>query len=513
MVPRKQPKKPRRKPALASEEIDQLSGHPVAHAILDQFQQAYFTFKPRPDQPERFDQQTGFVESKSTGVAWLIGGNGAGTTSCAMNKLAKFVLSTPPPRKDTPFWVISNSYDMSMGICWKEKLHGQGHLPVADIDWDRIQWYRPNLDLPYIVPLKPWAGYGDRCWALEFKSYEQGRSLFQGRSIGGFCFVEQFPYALLVEVLRGCREYNFPGSKFCEFTPVDPALTVELETLIDEGKINEQTDIFRANTYCALEAGHIERSWFEDFFGVHVGEEMLETRTTGKLPHYEGTIYKTFEPLVHVREDFGPPFPENCYHARGIDWGFTKEHPFAVVWAYRDGTGDWWIYDCILDPRAGILLSDHMDEIKTRWPAPPGARTWGRTWADPSRVDLINEFNVNGIETHPASNNVHRGIECLQAKFKHQPQNGVPGIRPRLFIHKRCKALVNQLKAYRWLKSSGKGINPAAARKEPLKKDDDLPDALRYLVYSEQQFSGLQPSSMSTSRERPRRWGIQQAGR
>ena len=59
---------------------------------------AYFNFRPRPDQPDRFDEQTSFYESDTTGVSWLIGGNGAGTSEVACAKIAKFVFETPPPR-------------------------------------------------------------------------------------------------------------------------------------------------------------------------------------------------------------------------------------------------------------------------------------------------------------------------------------------------------------------------------------------------------------------------------
>ena len=72
---------------------------------------AYAYWQPRKDQHERFDQQTSFFNSAAHGVIFLVGGNGAGTTETALAKAAKFVLSEqPPPRKDTPFWIISNSF-------------------------------------------------------------------------------------------------------------------------------------------------------------------------------------------------------------------------------------------------------------------------------------------------------------------------------------------------------------------------------------------------------------------
>ena len=113
------------------EDLDDLQ---VAQSLLEQSEQAYFTFQPRADQHERFDQQTSFVESKAPGVIFLIGGNGAGTTECCMYKLSQFVLHTPPPRKDTPFWIIAGSYEQTMEACWVEKLYGHGHIPKSEVD-------------------------------------------------------------------------------------------------------------------------------------------------------------------------------------------------------------------------------------------------------------------------------------------------------------------------------------------------------------------------------------------
>ena len=73
----------------------------------------YFTFSPRPDQPERYDEQSGFYNSEATGVNFLLGGNGAGTTTTALAKSMKLVLRDfPPPRPATPFWIIAEGYNM-----------------------------------------------------------------------------------------------------------------------------------------------------------------------------------------------------------------------------------------------------------------------------------------------------------------------------------------------------------------------------------------------------------------
>ena len=196
----------------------------------------------RPDDAANFDQQYSFINNQDEGVAWHIGGNGSGTTEASMNKVAKFVLQRqPPPRKDTPFWIIGNSYEQVIESCWKEKLHGHGHIPDCEIQWDKVTWYDRKRGLPASVPLKPWPGRTNkRNWQIEFKSCGQGREQMQARAIGGFCFVEQFPYAILEEVVRGMREYNFAGSKLFFFEFGDPS-TAKV-TFSDSALLSANTD-------------------------------------------------------------------------------------------------------------------------------------------------------------------------------------------------------------------------------------------------------------------------------
>jgi pterin-4a-carbinolamine dehydratase len=133
----------------------------------------------------------------------------------------------------------------------------------------------------------------------------QGRHKMQAASIGGFGFIEQFPWGLFEEVLRGCREYNFPGAKLVEYTPVDPDLSLELEEMLENGHepeagripgaryLPKDWKIFHANTMCAMEQGHVDKKWFDEFFGM-IPEDMLETRMKGLFSTFEGIIYKDF---------------------------------------------------------------------------------------------------------------------------------------------------------------------------------------------------------------------------
>ena len=130
------------------------------------------------------------------------------------------------------------------------------------------------------------------------------------------------------------------------------------------------------------------------------------------------------------------------------------------------------------------------------------------TFADPSRPGELNEFNFRGITTHMAANDVHKGIDCIRSLLKIQ----VTTEQPRLFIHKRCIHLIEEMRKYRWLRgrkpTQGTLLNPKVANIVPLKRDDDTVDCLRYMVYSVERGFGAVPGSM-THQNYEKRQGVQ----
>lgn len=493
----------------------------AALPTIDPSELAYYTFRPRRDQPHRHDQQTAFFHSKHPGVTFLLGGNGAGTSTLALAKVVEFVLSTPPPRRDTPFWIIAESYEQTMNVCWKEKLHQLGHMPPQEVDWDRIRWYKPNNDWPFSVPLKPWPDRPGKNWQLVFKSYDQGRGKMQGESIGGFLFVEQFPWGLLEEVLRGCREYSFVGNKLAEFTPVNPAMSVELQEMEENDDLPPGWAIYRANTECAAEAGHVSRQWFDQFFGM-VPKAMRDVRTKGLWGGFEGAIYPEFDPAIHCL----PPewdIPPACHHRRMIDWGSGVDNAFVCLFACRNGVGQWFVYDEYYSNDTRFTTVDHLKAVSDMHPWPSQNPYYGVSWADPSGLDRMRIASKLGdyapgyesINVQAGNNSVEEGIEHVKwllqtdiALATSQDASGAMIPQPRLFIcRERCPNLARQMRTYRRLRSGKTGLNPRDAADAPLKADDHAVDALRYGVFSEASITGMSPSFLARQHN-PLRHGV-----
>jgi phage terminase large subunit-like protein len=453
----------------------------------------YYSFEPREDDPPNYDEQESFVNSKAL-VTFTVGGNGSGKTYCAAQKAARFVLEEqPPPKRDTPFWIIAGTYPQVGQSAWAQKLREM--IPPAAID--KITWRDVTLGYPNSIRLHPWPGRPDANWLLQFKSYEQGREEMQAAAIGGAWFTEQFPWDVFQEVFRGCREYMFPGSVFADFTPIDPEKSVPVEEAYEkweEGNpLYEQWNFCRMNTEAAKDAGHVDSKWYDTFFSM-VSDEMMDTRKIGAFASYEGTIYQSFNPAVHLIRDgefdrsrvgciIAPP---NCHHRRSIDFGASAEHPFVCLWAFRNGLGQYYVYDEYWCDAQNMTALDHIETITDRHRWADDAHH-GATYGDPSRPDLINLFSARGIPVIPARNAVYEGIECVRTALKINQSIGLEG-EPSLFIDPvKCPKLARQMRTYRWERSSKnlRAVNPKAARPVPLKKDDDCVDALRYLLYSD----------------------------
>jgi hypothetical protein len=131
--------------------------------------------------------------------------------------------------------------------------------------------------------------------------------------------------------------------------------------------------------------------------------------------------------------------------------------------------------------------------------------TYGENYADPSRPGEINAFNLWGIPTSPASNDVYKGIDLVRSRLKVNPLTG----KARLYFSQRCKHCTEEHRKYRWARKRPNSLwTTAAAKPIPLKKDDDTADAVRYLIASVERGRGQAPTS-TNSRGDPSRADLQ----
>jgi hypothetical protein len=200
-------------------------------------------------------------------------------------------------------------------------------------------------------------------------------------------------------------------------------------------------------------------------------EERL-ARKSGLFVHFAGLVFSEFDPETHVVPSVRA-LPEGAEVFGGIDPGIR--HMAAVVFAYLDADDNLVVFDELA--LQGHTISEVCKEIelkKLRWGCEP------RWWViDPASRNKNNQtgrsdqmtFADHGIFTSPGQNAVRPGINKVKERLR----------AGKLFVSSDCPELISEFKKYRWA-SPKRSENDA--REAPVKRDDHLLDALRYVVMS-----------------------------
>lgn len=202
-----------------------------------------------------------------------------------------------------------------------------------------------------------------------------------------------------------------------------------------------------------------------------------EARKSGRFVQFSGRIYPQL-PDVIPEIDRVPPGAEVF---RGIDPGWR--HMLAVVYCYLTYDDELVVFDEIA--LKGVTVKQGCDEIHIRdlrWGVRrdngsvlPLRVNW--TVIDPAsrnknaqtgRSDQA-EFADHGVFTVPGQHAVEAGINRVKERIDAR----------RLTVTANCPVLLSEFKRYRWVKHTGRTEHEARA--EPVKKDDHLLDALRYV--------------------------------
>lgn len=103
---------------------------------------------------------------------------------------------------------------------------------------------------------------------------------------------------------------------------------------------------------------------------------------------------------------------------------------------------------------------------------------WRADKSQMTGIQLMRSFGISVFKTTGGSDSVTGGIEMVHRRLKLRP-DGEGRLRPRLYVWERCHRSIAALQRYRWPEPKDED-KPQA--KNPLKVDDDLADAIRYLV-------------------------------
>ena len=171
----------------------------------------------------------------------------------------------------------------------------------------------------------------------------------------------------------------------------------------------------------------------------------------------EGLVYSGFEDcIVEAGRDSDPSIG-------GIDFGFNN--PFAAVWGHVDDDDVLWITGCRYARQTTLPV--HSEAL------PKGVRYW----CDPAGASDIRELRNAG---HDVIACVHKGTMGLAGSPRKPVLSGIDRVSERMrtgrlkILRQACLPLVHELSTYHY--------DPEKRSEDPVKEDDHLCDALRYLV-------------------------------
>lgn len=307
---------------------------------------------------------------------------------------------------------------------------------------------------------------------LQFMTYEQDLDKFGGAALHRIHYDEEPPQSIRKECLMRLIDYG--GEELFTMTPL-----MGMTWMFDE--------IWEAWEHGKLEDAHVvtvdmddnpyldERTKTRVLAGL--SHEERQARKQGRFVHFGGLVYPDFERQQHVipavaepTADDPSPFERHSVYL-GLDPG--TRNLAAVVFVAVDEDQRMTIFDEIAVQ--GATVAEVAQEIKlrcARWRVEPAM-----TIIDPAarnhlhqtgRSDQMEYFD-HGISTVLGQNSVTAGINNVRTRLQHNA----------LHVCANCSVLLDEFRKYRW--TSPKKVSDDDPKEAPIKKDDHLLDALRYV--------------------------------
>jgi hypothetical protein len=205
-----------------------------------------------------------------------------------------------------------------------------------------------------------------------------------------------------------------------------------------------------------------------------VSKETWEAEMLCRWPARTGCVFATFKEERHVVEtlaDGGGQLSVAHGEKRaglylGVDFGF--KNPFVCLWIRRDRLGRSFVIDEYVQEQ--VEVDRHIAEIKGRvWHGPVrrvGCDPAGSARSEQTGLSCVNKLRAAQFKVGCRGSLIQDGLEMIRAGLC----SGTG--ETTLFIHPRCKQLIEAMRTYRY----------GAGRAETPVKDgaDHLVDALRY---------------------------------
>jgi Terminase large subunit, T4likevirus-type, N-terminal len=245
-----------------------------------------------------------------------------------------------------------------------------------------------------------------------------------------------------------------------------------------------------ATTFATLDNPHIKAHMVERA-RLRMTDLMFRQEYLAEIVAFTGAIFGELVPPCIIEgtdEQMREYFPEwpNLDLSRpaisGLDPG--ADHPFAGVHGVQS-------------PLGLVITGEYLERNKLFSQHAPSIQqmrrgfTTSRIAIDRSQLQARIELQQYGIFAQEAENDVIAGISRISAWMLANNKGNRPRglVLPRRF----CPQLIKQLQAYRWAEANQRKDGQLASREQVYKKNDDLVDALRYMLMLYPHLPALHP--------------------
>jgi len=245
-----------------------------------------------------------------------------------------------------------------------------------------------------------------------------------------------------------------------------------------------------------ISPGHVS---VEDAVGMksRVSEAVWQSEMLCRRPRRTDCVYPEFDAAVHVGDweasrESAPGasiVTKRITWVAGMDFGFRSPTVVLLAWiggeaGSRTAQGD--------DPAISAIhveaehvqsewtIQQHIEQIKSGMglglpkPAWIGVDPAGNQRSEQTGLSAVTAMRKAGLVVRSRRFELHEGIELLRARLR--PAAGTHGSSPTLFIHSRCKQLIEAMQRYHYPEDRPESLDPV--------KDgfDHAADALRYMI-------------------------------
>lgn len=265
---------------------------------------------------------------------------------------------------------------------------------------------------------------------------------------------------LLVDEVAFCRGF----SNFWE-TVLDPTLLTskgravfgstpdgfnDFYHLVKKAMANKSGDWFQSHA-TSYDNPFNDEKWLKKK-EKEITEDRFSQEYLADFRKKEGLVYKEFDRARHLYDSDNTKI--GIHEKMGaIDFGFT--HPVAVLSILKDSRGIFWVDDEWYETgKTDVEIAAYTvaKEYEFVYPDP----------AQPQGIKELKNLKINVREVIKGKDSVRGGIQKIRELFK----------QGRLKINKECVNLIQELETYSYKDDS----------EEPIKKNDDALDALRYCI-------------------------------